>query len=122
MESGYLNLNELALEVELSRWVQTSSTGRFFQRLSAAGLSRMTAAPLSLAYLDQVITEDEIDLSMQRHRHGHIREDRFETRHKGPRCSADPVSDVQRQVHHIGYDTACLEFAAKHSCQLDIHD
>ena len=49
--------------------------------LSAAWFAGMTAAAPSSCYLDHAVTENQIQLSVKRHRHGHIGEDILYDRH-----------------------------------------
>lgn len=58
-----------------------SPTGRRFRRLSATGLAGVPAAVLPLPYLDEVIAEGKIELSVQGHGHRHIGEESTQARH-----------------------------------------
>ena len=40
--------------------------------LSASGLTRVTAAALPFQYFDHIVTEDEVQFPVKRHRYGHI--------------------------------------------------
>ena len=40
--------------------------------LSATGLAGMTAAALAFCYFNHIIAENQIQLSVKRHRYGHI--------------------------------------------------
>jgi hypothetical protein len=54
------------------RWIvfmfYSSLTGRFFQHLSASGLTVMATTALPFPYFDKIVAEHQIQLSAKRHR------------------------------------------------------
>jgi hypothetical protein len=56
-----------------------------FSSFSTAGLARMPAASLPLENLNGVVTKNEIEFYVQRHRYRHVSEKSFYTWHVTPR-------------------------------------